>query len=979
MINKNDLRKAISSIAISNAKRNTIYKAFSDLDSITKEEFDSVKSDISKVVESMLTKDTVGKANGVASLDSNGSVPIEQLGNIDTTLFLIVRELPTTDIKTNKIYLIPNKDSQGNNIYVEYLYVDNAWENLGEFKAEVDLSEYVNKHELAATESAIQKQIATKANSQDVTNAIGELNDKIGDRVVVSGNVTNNPDEEDITTEGDTPQTQVLKLKDRAYDSLNASGKGYKILRKNWQTINRVRKNVLTQAMINEPNTIYEIRYDFDLNGAEIAMQDGCILKFEGGSLSNGSVKGKNTEIRFTNPFIGSNASFKSSYVINDLDNTKVFTHINHSQKEIQQLIDLSGQGIKIKLDTAEYTEIDTINISRDIDIDFNNSTFNLKTEISKSPEDPNSKFSCEFLVMPFLEEGIDSNIKSVKLKNLYVNGGCYDYLDYSKHDVNIYHNPRRNCIRICSVDNVEFFNLNIKGFRSGGSGNLGPIRSRWQSNTISVTYPINFLFDRGELDTNNSEQLVVIPKNIKNNFSKITNLVAHGISMGTIHIYSGACYIANNYFYDCGDNGNCIEAFCYNSIIENNSGVNLGSPLIYISEGSLYMASNVLIRNNSVINSEALAVVAGSNIEIIDNYAKDVEFFSYYSGNTENSNQVENPLNKTRNLTTLKYQNNTCIGSKGGITYNGSRSKTSYDTIYILDNYIELISNLINGRYLPINLSYSEKVIIKGNYIKGLFLDKGFSSNYSILAIKSSVNLAIIDNNEFTENEDESITPYNHLSLVNSYTRLSNNTFNLFRDFKITAYRITTLNNKFKTKIPNLLSVTLDSHNNNYAENIYTIANYKYSDLLVRKGDILEGYGLNQYIVSEGGLNPQELRLNFNGKKLEYRNFQYPDGSIWRPYSSGIAADTPVDTSGKQVFDIITDGTATLYKVADKKATIYCSKGTTNQRPTLISTDEGFEYYDITLKKKILWNGTAWVNMDGSSLGEQPTQDESL
>lgn len=134
MINKNDLRKAISSIAISNAKRNTIYKAFSDLPSISKEEFDLVKSDISKVVESMLTKDTVGKANGVASLDSNGSVPIEQLSNIDTTLFLIVRELPTTDIKTNKIYIVPSKDSQGNNIYVEYLYVENVWENLGEFK-----------------------------------------------------------------------------------------------------------------------------------------------------------------------------------------------------------------------------------------------------------------------------------------------------------------------------------------------------------------------------------------------------------------------------------------------------------------------------------------------------------------------------------------------------------------------------------------------------------------------------------------------------------------------------------------------------------------------------------------------------------------------------------------------------------------------------------------------------------------------------
>ena len=148
MINKNDLRKAISSIAISNAKRNTIYKAFSDLDSITKEEFDLVKSDISKVVESMLTKDTVGKSNGVASLDSNGSVPIEQLGNIDTTLFLIVRELPTSNIKTNKIYLVPNQNGQSNNVYVEYLYVENVWEKLGEFKAEVDLSGYVKSNEI---------------------------------------------------------------------------------------------------------------------------------------------------------------------------------------------------------------------------------------------------------------------------------------------------------------------------------------------------------------------------------------------------------------------------------------------------------------------------------------------------------------------------------------------------------------------------------------------------------------------------------------------------------------------------------------------------------------------------------------------------------------------------------------------------------------------------------------------------------------
>lgn len=44
-------------------------------------------------------------------------------------------------------------------------------------------------------------------------------------------------------------------------------------------------------------------------------------------------------------------------------------------------------------------------------------------------------------------------------------------------------------------------------------------------------------------------------------------------------------------------------------------------------------------------------------------------------------------------------------------------------------------------------------------------------------------------------------------------------------------------------------------------------------------------------------------------------------------------------------------------------------SKGDTASRPTLLDTDEGFEYYDTTLKKKILWNGTAWVNIDGTEL----------
>ncbi len=94
-------------------------------------------------------------------------------------------------------------------------------------------------------------------------------------------NITNNPDEEDITV-----SNEVLKFKDRTYDESTYSGMGYKILRKNW--VGGV--NLLEQWMINEPNTIYEIRYDFCLDGETITVPEGCILDFQGGSFANGSI-----------------------------------------------------------------------------------------------------------------------------------------------------------------------------------------------------------------------------------------------------------------------------------------------------------------------------------------------------------------------------------------------------------------------------------------------------------------------------------------------------------------------------------------------------------------------------------------------------------------------------------------------------------------------------------------------------------------
>lgn len=114
-------------------------------------------------------------------------------------------------------------------------------------------------------------------------------------------------DEEDITQEEGN-----LKLKDRSYDEANFSGKGYKILRKNIVE----GKNILTQDMINESNTVYEIRYDFDLNEQEITILENCVLKFNGGSFGNGIIKLINTTLSGT-PLILCDIS-KDSSIIND-------------------------------------------------------------------------------------------------------------------------------------------------------------------------------------------------------------------------------------------------------------------------------------------------------------------------------------------------------------------------------------------------------------------------------------------------------------------------------------------------------------------------------------------------------------------------------------------------------------------------------------------------------------------------------------
>lgn len=104
------------------------------------------------------------------------------------------------------------------------------------------------------------------------------------------------PDEEDLTkTKPDAKGNSYVSLKDRAYNPSQFSGYGEKILRRHIIEVEvpglgMVEKNILYQDVFDSPNTIYKVRYDFDLNGQTIELPENCILDFVGGSIDNGTL-----------------------------------------------------------------------------------------------------------------------------------------------------------------------------------------------------------------------------------------------------------------------------------------------------------------------------------------------------------------------------------------------------------------------------------------------------------------------------------------------------------------------------------------------------------------------------------------------------------------------------------------------------------------------------------------------------------------
>ena len=110
----------------------------------------------SEIPDISFKQDKLTAGNGISITDNVISLDYEY------DLFEVVQSLPTENISDNKVYLLLDSNGSEGNTYVEYLYVNGQWEELGKFKVNIDLSGY-------ATEDWVNSQGFLKEH-QDISN-----------------------------------------------------------------------------------------------------------------------------------------------------------------------------------------------------------------------------------------------------------------------------------------------------------------------------------------------------------------------------------------------------------------------------------------------------------------------------------------------------------------------------------------------------------------------------------------------------------------------------------------------------------------------------------------------------------------------------------------------------------------------------------------------------------------------------------------
>lgn len=265
-----------------------------------------------------------------------------------------------------------------------------------------------NQYGAAGTDHTADIPAATTAKAGVMSAADKTKLENLNSKLVVA-------DEEDVTA-----VDGKIKFKDR--DTTN--GMGYNILR-------LPENGILTQDMINQANTIYEIRYNFDLNGATITIPENCTLKFEGGGLANGEIVLDNTTINSSDRKIFEEVTFSGTVFSQVFEITWFVDQYLNAFQEQEVSIDSSVQINKALSSGAKLFHFDLNNkyfylknpivVNGDISIIGDLSTSNYPTVNRRSNSRKGCVYSNEIVTLfiyNFIPDRNNSGETNIGLKN---------------------------------------------------------------------------------------------------------------------------------------------------------------------------------------------------------------------------------------------------------------------------------------------------------------------------------------------------------------------------------------------------------------------------------------------------------------------------------------------------------------------------------------------------------------------------------
>ena len=726
-------------------------------------------------------------------------------------------------------------------------------------------------------------------------------------------------------------------------------------------------RNILTSAMISQPNTIYEIRYDFDLNGETVQMNEGCTLRFEGGSLNNGILECDNTIINNANFVVLNNCSF-SGTILSEYVRPEWFGAI--------------GNGIADDSNAI----ISSINSGCDVLLT-DNSTYGFSTFENVFNLNGQKLYSKKKATFRYLNNWIDYNNpntaykwifrfigNSFEINNIRFDLGKEEWVSRVEVSNEVYMNARNHSLANVTIRKSSNFKVCNCDF-IGGIHSLDILSECSYFNVDSCTF------------SKNTADSLYVTDGSHNGIIQNCHLSDNGDDGYCVNVQD-AQYIVGHHITIINCTGsNCQGSLCIASGGRDISFINVNGDCLRAAPIRIeYVNSDVYGANLGRVT------ISGCSIK-----CKQEGFFS--SGPTDSKYII--PVNVV--IENCYFYSDTPLTQTFHKANNHIISNCLFENISLFIIHSDNITFSNNTIIAPNNITceYSKEIKFLSNrfYNSGKIADKILEQRVADdLLVRRNVNIKnstvrFIGNQYAFNGELSETQKYFHITLddycsgidfcqidTDVFQTRNNELLHISKegiiDFsKCEVYNLLNINNGqlISDKLTHVISIKVDKEllnlfpwNRKYARAASVNERPKEFDIPSNYSNAIYCDNTNQcYYIYNSIKNKWD--------KLDTSKPFYTEGN---ERCAGLKIDRPTLTNkendkGYQYFDINLlkpiwwNGTSWIDSSGNPADAN--KQGTTEERPS--SVQIGYIYKDTTLNKLIIWDGAAWVNLDGTQL----------